>query len=495
MSTEEEVKKIKGFNKDQVKELQKEIRIALGDEVKVINEGLESRLNEFRLSISNEFKERFDQLHALFTSQIEATKIKDASASNSCSTPSNKCPSPQPNISVDSSGSIHSISGISGINSSPSSYTPITPITVNGGTTNVNMRPEMANNKASHRSSERSSEQPNAAIDSNQKLPSTTWSLPETDVTPEEYRRWSIRITQSLKGLSKYEGIIDKPPDISWTLFQGRNKKYVPCDLESYYLDVHRAVCGYISRGIDPGLAEEIEDQLKVEALTSNLSRELGFDNVDPSFYENAYQYWEKIKARYLLKSAFQITKILDERDSLKYDGKQDPAVYIARHNQLKNRRKLLIPSYPEIPEFLRAIEILHGLPKTSSLDALKTQFYNRENGIETISIKEVEEALRHWWADQQPSMSTSLTRREPQQLSRSRLTVSQPGGSNSESSPRTAFAGAANSTHSLSHRRHRRRSSTRSPSRNYPESTTSDSRNNSESEGEELNQNQSINF
>ena len=396
MSLEETSKKLRGFSEEQSAVVRNEINVALSQEGKRINDRMLQLVNELSTTFTNKFDTIIRMLQEEKNPSSTNETIRESSRSPSKATSASPVPGPM----SPASGSIPNYPS-STLGSSSRSTIPSR------------------------------TEKPTAAIDSNQRLPSNVVNvLSDKDVTPEDYRRWAIRIAQSIKGLSKYEGILDKPPDVSWTLFQNRNRKYFPSDLECHYLDVHRSVCGYISRGIDPGLAEEIEEQLKVEALTTNLSMELEFDFVDDSFYENAYQYWEKIKSRYLLKSAYQITRILDERDSLKYDGKQDPATYIARHNQLKNRRKLLIPSYPDIPEFLRAIEILHGLPKTSSLDAMKSQFYNRENGVESITVKEVEEALRHWWADQSTPLRTS--RRDTYSNSRSK----QPGGLHNEDTP-----------------------------------------------------------
>jgi hypothetical protein len=224
MSLEETSKKLRGFSEEQSAAIRNEINTALSQEGKRINERMSQLMTEQSIAFNNKFETIIQMLQEEKNSSSTNETVRESSRSPSKATSASPVPGPMFPGSIPNYPS--STLGLSSRSTAPSR-----------------------------------TEKPTAAIDSNQRLPSTVVNvLSDKDVTPEDYRRWAIRIAQSIKGLSKYEGIIDKPPDVSWTIFQNRNRKYSPSDLECHYLDVHRAVCGYISRGIDPGLAEEIKE-------------------------------------------------------------------------------------------------------------------------------------------------------------------------------------------------------------------------------------------
>jgi hypothetical protein len=256
---------------------------------------------------------------------------------------------------------------------------------------------------------------PPAPVDTNQKLPSKIDELPSSNVTPDVYNRWAIRTLGSIKGLTKYEGIIDKPPDTSWDTFKKRNSKYPPYMLQQHYLDTHRATFGFIIRGLDTNLGIRMEEKLREDSQLNNLTHHLNFDSYDAHFYENANALWEMIRSHYVMKTPFRLDSILRDLSSIRYNGTEDPKYFISKYQQIHSQGKLLITSFPEFSDDIRAMDILSKLPLSPTFDNLKAIFFHRDT---TISVREVEDVLRHWWTTQQSRKRTATKDRDTEEFS-----------------------------------------------------------------------------
>jgi hypothetical protein len=371
-----ENKKSKGFNGVQLEYLQSTVSDALQTERKVVVGIVEDKMRE----MAAQHDKRFDQI----ADMIRGMKV-ESKTPHGFQTPKQNSP-----VNIN-------FTGMEGSTITVPNHTTIADTPPSGVLTRG--PPTTSTTRAVPRSSV--VEQPTAPVDSNQRFPSHTTPLPGTNVTPDEYALWSTQVLGGIKGLTKYDGLLDKSPEESWETFQSRNRKYSPSALEQSYLDAHKATWSYLLKSVDSGLALRIEQQMKADVRKNNLPTLLGFQLRDDSFYENVNAFWEKLKDQYLLKSHFRLGHVLRELGGLRYNGREDPKTFLSKYHQVHAQGKLLVPHFPEYEDDIKATDILEKLPDSLVFNNIKSQFYTRDVIRHPLTVKEVEDALRQWWVHQ----------------------------------------------------------------------------------------------
>lgn len=391
--------KVPGFSRHQVLGLSTLVAEKVEEKNKDTKDFVESRLSEVSSDI-RALDSRLNELVQLVKQFTESTLRVGASEAKSFHTPDRPQGSNVYNdVHINSNGS----------GSGPFIALPHQMVVEHMGTSTPPTIPKGGSNRPTQ-SNATQQEHPSAPVDSNQKFPTKVAELPLTNVHPEEYTRWSIKMMAEVKGLTKFEGIIDKPPEESLRIFQARNRKYSPESLEQHYLDAHKAAWSYLSKAIDTTLSVEFSELIQEEAKHDNLTRRLKFVNADDSFYENANALWNKIRDKYMTKTIYRLESIFSEWHAMKYNGTEDPKAFISRYQQLHARGKLLVPNYIEIHDSARAVDILSRLPKTAEFNNLKNSFYRQDESARVISVNEVEQVLSQWWIDQKDTSSQRIS-------------------------------------------------------------------------------------
>lgn len=371
-------KKAKGFNAQQEEALQGVILSALQEERKSLMEIMEEK--------NKEFESKLDQVYSLLSELKESLKSKEYKSSNMFQTPTSSSTKERCNDSSTVSFADSTL---------PNSATPSIAPTSKDGNSKLDIHEESISNDTVSRSSSHGVE-PIAPVDSQPKFPRIK-ELQLMNVKPDEFVLWSKQLIAGLKGLTKYEGILDRPPDKSWELFKLRNKKYSPHQLEQHYLDAHKVTWSYVTRAIPAVLVDRIDEEMKANVDQYNLPILLSFLQQDPSFYEDAYSLFSKITDHYVMKSSFRYDEIQTDLLLLRYSGDEDPKLFISKYHKIISQARLLIPEYVEQQDHIKAMDLLARLPKTDEFEMMKNQFLKRDKD-NPISTKEVEETLRHWW-------------------------------------------------------------------------------------------------
>lgn len=292
-----------------------------------------------------------------------------------------------PNSNMNNMGSLYSSSSMP-VNNSP----------VFSSSHNVSPNNHSNNN---YNQNNNGQDRPKPPIDTNQKFPSGITELPYGEVSPELYTEWANKVLLSIKGLTKYQGIIDQEPQDSWEVFKKRNSKYSPEQLEIHYLDAHRAAWAFLCRGINQAFGVRLEEKIKQAAQGMRLPDVLNFASTDSTFYENSHELWKLIKSYYMVATGFRVSEIMSDLEKLSYNGAYDPKTFIASYLALHDKGKLLCPEFPVYSDNMMAVHILSKMPSSSIFENMRSRFYNQDSSSSIqLSVKNVESFLRDWWVN-----------------------------------------------------------------------------------------------
>jgi hypothetical protein len=240
----------------------------------------------------------------------------------------------------------------------------------------------------------------NGDASGNSKLPPLK-DIPIGGITVDDYIEWRRKLLHNVSQVPKYNTILTDEPTDSWNQFRDTYDNLPPNILEKAYLDSHQVLSAYIHGSIPNAIEIMIQRKMKENLSTYHLPTLLGLSTKGDF---NAYGLLKLLDAHYIAKSNYRLQQVLTKLQDLKYNGHEDPKIFISQYKELHNQGRLLVPCWPTYHDQYLAHDILLRLP--SQLDTVKISIMDR--GLDhPKDVHEVEEALDAWWIRKMNKMAT----------------------------------------------------------------------------------------
>jgi hypothetical protein len=231
----------------------------------------------------------------------------------------------------------------------------------------------------------------------NHKLP-TLEKIPITGTTVDQYMEWRRTLIHNVSLMPKYNGILTEEPDASWQSFLDQYPHTSVPFVEKGYLDSHQVISAYISGAIPSSMEVNIANEMQSNPTLYHLPTLLGLSSKGNY---NAHGLLQMLDSNYMMRTNYRLYEVMGKLLDLRYNGSDDPTMFIHQFKELHHQGKLLVPSWPHYKDDILAQEILLRLPK--ELEMIRTLIMNR-GPDHPKSIGEVEEALKLWWISQSQS-------------------------------------------------------------------------------------------